>query len=101
MDYNRGQHPVALGSHVALATFLCSPSHDLGFSQCEKGKNILLLRNSDISIQSVPKRCIQKVNIPYCNVYTSFWDTLYIDLHYLSVRANNKINILMKQITVL
>jgi hypothetical protein len=24
------------------------------------------------------KRCIYKVNIPYYNVYTSFWDTLYI-----------------------
>jgi hypothetical protein len=32
-------------------------------------------------IQSVPKRCIHKVNIPYYNVYTSFWDTLYICVH--------------------
>jgi hypothetical protein len=30
------------------------------------------------NIQSVPKRCIHKVNILYYNVYTSFWDTLYI-----------------------
>jgi hypothetical protein len=29
-------------------------------------------------IQSVPKRCIHKVNIPYYNVYTTFWDTLYM-----------------------
>jgi hypothetical protein len=29
-------------------------------------------------IQSVPKRCIHKVNIPYYNVYASFWDTLYL-----------------------
>jgi hypothetical protein len=27
-------------------------------------------------MQSVPKRCIHKVSIPYY-VYTSFWDTLY------------------------
>jgi hypothetical protein len=29
-------------------------------------------------IYSVPKICIHKANIPYYNVYTSFWDTLYI-----------------------
>jgi hypothetical protein len=29
-------------------------------------------------LQCVPKRCIHKVNIPYYNVYTSFWATLYI-----------------------
>jgi hypothetical protein len=28
-------------------------------------------------IQNVPKRCIYKINIPYYNVYASFWDTLY------------------------
>jgi hypothetical protein len=28
-------------------------------------------------IQSVPNKCIHKVNIPYYNVYTSFWDTPY------------------------
>jgi hypothetical protein len=31
-----------------------------------------------IYMQGVPKRCIHKVNIPYCNVFLSFWDTLYI-----------------------
>jgi hypothetical protein len=31
-----------------------------------------------VCIQNVPKRCIHKVNIPYYNVYTSFWDNLYI-----------------------
>jgi hypothetical protein len=31
-----------------------------------------------INVQSVPKRCIHKVNIPYYNVYTSFWDILYL-----------------------
>jgi hypothetical protein len=25
----------------------------------------------------VPKRCTHKVSIPYYNVYTFFWDTLY------------------------
>jgi hypothetical protein len=29
-------------------------------------------------IQGVPKRCIHKANIPYYNVYTTFWDTLYV-----------------------
>jgi hypothetical protein len=33
---------------VALATLLCGPTHDLGISQCKKGKNFLLLRNIDI-----------------------------------------------------
>jgi hypothetical protein len=29
-------------------------------------------------VQSVPKKMYtRKVNIPYYNVYTSFWDTLY------------------------
>jgi hypothetical protein len=32
------------------------------------------------NIQSVPKRCIHKVNIPYYNVFSSFWDILYIML---------------------
>jgi hypothetical protein len=38
--------------------------------------NIYIFIN--IYIQGVPKRCIHKVNIPYYNVYTSFWDTLYM-----------------------
>jgi hypothetical protein len=33
-------------------------------------------------MQGIPKRCIHKVNIPYYNVYASFWDTL-CDRHYL------------------
>jgi hypothetical protein len=32
----------------------------------------------------VPKICIHKVNIPYYNVYTSFWDTLYYKLSLVS-----------------
>jgi hypothetical protein len=28
-------------------------------------------------VQSIPKRCIHKVNIPDYIVYTSFWVTLY------------------------
>jgi hypothetical protein len=31
-----------------------------------------------LNVQGVPKRCIHKVNIPYYNVYTSFWDVLYV-----------------------
>jgi hypothetical protein len=37
-----------------------------------------VLQISFFIIQGVPKRRIHKVNIPYYNVYTSFWDTLYI-----------------------
>jgi hypothetical protein len=33
-----------------------------------------------LKMQGVPKRFINKVNIPYYNMYTSFWDTLYIKL---------------------
>jgi hypothetical protein len=39
------------------------------------------LFNKQRVIQGVPKRYIHKVNIPYYNVYTSFWDTLYIITH--------------------
>jgi hypothetical protein len=47
--------------------------------------SINIPNNSDITysdflvfrIQGVPKRYIHKVNIPYYNVHTSFWDTLY------------------------
>jgi hypothetical protein len=47
----RGQLPAARRPHVALATFLCDPSHDLGISQCKKYKTFLLLRNTDINMQ--------------------------------------------------
>jgi hypothetical protein len=43
-------------------------------------------------IQSVPKRCIHKVNIPYYNVYTSFWDTLYITHEVENMSLNKLIN---------
>jgi hypothetical protein len=42
-------------------------------SRCNNQEDIHL----QLKIQSVPKRCIHKVNIPYYNVYISFWDTLY------------------------
>jgi hypothetical protein len=29
----------ARGPYVALATVLCGPSHDLGITQCKKGKH--------------------------------------------------------------
>jgi hypothetical protein len=45
---------------------------------------LMLLLSYFTFIQSVPKRCIHKVNIPFCNVYTSFWDTLYIIKNYLN-----------------
>jgi hypothetical protein len=35
----------------------------------------------DLHKQSVPKICIHKVNIPYYNLYTSFWDILYVKLY--------------------
>jgi hypothetical protein len=33
-------------------------------------------------IQSVQNRCVHKVNILYYNVYTFFWDTLYIKIFF-------------------
>jgi hypothetical protein len=46
---------------------------------------LLICMYVTIHIQSVPKRCIHKVNIPYYNVYTSFWDTcIYIIIPYLT-----------------
>jgi hypothetical protein len=36
-------------------------------------KLCVLCNSESINIQTVPKRCIHKVNIPYYNVYTSFW----------------------------
>jgi hypothetical protein len=47
--FSRGRKLAARGPQVALANFLCGPLHDLGISQCEKGKNVLLLRNIDIN----------------------------------------------------
>jgi hypothetical protein len=35
--YMRGQQPVVSGPHVALATFLCSLSHDLRIKKYGKG----------------------------------------------------------------
>jgi hypothetical protein len=36
-----------------------------------------------IKKQGVPKRCTHKVNIPYYNLYTSFWDIYtYINTYY-------------------
>jgi hypothetical protein len=42
--------------YVALATFLCGPSHDLGISQYEMGKHFLLLRSIDINAYTLSKR---------------------------------------------
>jgi type III secretory pathway component EscS len=35
----------------------------------------------DCASPVIQKRCIHKVNIPYYNVYTSFWNTLYIYIY--------------------
>jgi hypothetical protein len=40
-------------------------------------KVIISSSGHNTHIQGVPKRYIHKVNIPYYNVYTPFWDTLY------------------------
>jgi hypothetical protein len=40
---------------MALKTFLCGLSHDLGISQCKKGKNFLQLRNTDINVYTLFK----------------------------------------------
>jgi hypothetical protein len=44
--HNSGRQHVARGSHVALVTFICGQSHDLGISQCKKDENVLLPRNT-------------------------------------------------------
>jgi hypothetical protein len=41
-------------------------------------ENAFGILSQKFQIQDEPKRCIHKVNIPYYNVYTSFWDILYI-----------------------
>jgi hypothetical protein len=48
--------------------------------ECAHLPNALVanLKFYTISIYSVPKRCIHKVNIPYYNMYTSFLGYLYI-----------------------
>jgi hypothetical protein len=46
---DRGREPATRWLHVALATFLCGATHNLGISQCEKGNIFLLLRGIDIN----------------------------------------------------
>jgi hypothetical protein len=53
---------VTCGPHVALATSLCGKLHDLGIRKCEKGRNFLLLGNTD----------------------------LHTHIHYLSAREDNR-----------
>jgi hypothetical protein len=60
MLYNRGLQPAACCPHVALATFIRGPSHDLGISQCEKDNNFLLLRNTDINVYTISKRKVKQ-----------------------------------------
>lgn len=38
----RGSLLAVYGPHVALTAIFCAPSHDLGISQCVKGKPMLL-----------------------------------------------------------
>jgi hypothetical protein len=46
--YSMGWQPL-----VALTTFLCRLSYDLGISQCKKGRYFLLLRRTDINIHTL------------------------------------------------
>jgi hypothetical protein len=56
MVYVRGLQPAARGPDVALATILCGPSHDLGISQCGKGKESVLLRNIVLILYTLSRR---------------------------------------------
>jgi hypothetical protein len=60
------QGSATCGPHVTLATFLCCPSHDLGISHCKKGRNVLLLRNTDVNTFNTNNRKNILIKLHFC-----------------------------------